>query len=201
MTLKDYTMVYLLTTSHKPSRRLRSFLKDLASILPGAVKVNRGKKRLEDLLYDALELKAKRLIVLREYKGNPAGIDVYKIDFENEMLRPLISFHIRGVRLSRETVEAVRIYNPRVFAVYAGQATHKLEEEFIDMFVKAFDVKMYLGEINEIAGKVDVLAIPKWDSREKVIKVFFINPSTKRLGGPLIKFTRVIDHETNRSIP
>ncbi len=194
-------MVYLLTTSHKPSRRLRSFLKDLASILPGAVKVNRGKKKLEDLLYDAIELGAKRLIILKEYKGNPAGIDVYKVDFEEEILKPLASFYIRGVRLSREAVEAVRIYNPRVLAVYAGQTTHKVEEEFIDIFVKAFNAKMHIGTFEEIAGEIDVLAIPKWDSRERIIKLFFINPSTKRLGGPLIKFTRVIDHEVNRSIP
>ncbi len=194
-------MVYLLTTSHKPSRRLRSFLKDLASILPNAVKVNRGKKKLEDLLYDAIELKATRLIILREYKGNPAGIDVYRVDFEDESLKPLASFRIRGVRLSRETVESVRIYNPRTLAIYAGQATHKVEEEFIDIFVKAFNVKIHFGTFEEIAGKIDVLAIPKWDNRERIIKLFFVNPSTKRLGGPLIKFTRVIDHETNRSIP
>ena len=194
-------MVYLITTSHKPSRRLRSFLKDLTSILPNAKKINRGKKKIEDLLYDAIELKASRLIILREYKGNPAGIDVYGIDYDSEELKPLASFHIRGVRLSRETVEAVRIYNPRVLAIYAGQASHRLEEEFIDVFVKAFNVKMHLGTIEEAAGEIDVLAIPKWDNREKIIKLFFINPSTKRLGGPLIKITRVIDYEANKSIP
>ncbi len=194
-------MVYLITTSHKPSRRLRSFLKDLTSILPNAKKINRGKKKIEDLLYDAIELKASRLIILREYKGNPAGIDVYGIDYDNEKLKPLASFHIRGVRLSRETVEAVRIYNPRVLAIYAGQSSHRLEEEFIDIFVKAFNVKMHLGTIEEAAGEIDVLAIPKWDSREKIIKLFFINPSTKRLGGPLIKITRVIDYEADKSIP
>lgn len=198
---KDYAMVYLLTTSHKPSRRLRSFLKDLTSILPNAIKVNRGKKRLEDLLYDAIELKASRLIILREYKGNPAGIDVYRVDFEYEVLKPLASFHMRGVRLSRETVEAVRIYNPQTLAIYAGQATHKVEEEFIDIFVKAFNVRIHFGAFEEVAGKIDVLAIPKWDSREKNIKLFFVNPSTRKLGGPLIKFMRVIDHEAGRSIP
>ncbi len=194
-------MVYLLTTSHKPSRRLRSFLKDFASILPGAIKINRGKRKLEDLLYDAIELKASRLIILREFKGNPAGIDVYRVDTEEEVLKLIASFHIRGVRLSRETIEAVRIYNPQTFAIYAGQITHRIEEEFVDVFVKAFNVKMHLGTIEEAAGKIDVLAIPKWDNRERIVKLFFINPSSKRLGGPLIKITRVVDYESDKSIP
>lgn len=192
-------MTILITTSHKPSPRLRSFVKDFASVIPGTLKLNRGKKTLEDLLYDAIELNADRLIIVGEKKGNPGSIRVYLIDREEEKLRELAYYSIKGVKLSRENPYATRIYNPTVLMVDSSNVKSSVEEEFIDIFSKSFKAKIYVGSLEEIAGKVDVLAIPRWDG--KIIKLFFMNPSTRKLGGPVIKFSRVIDFEKNKSIP
>lgn len=192
-------MTILITTSHKPSPRLRSFVKDFASVIPGTLKLNRGKKTLEDLLYDAIELNADRLIIVGEKKGNPGSIRVYLIDREEEKLRELAYYSIKGVKLSRENPYATRIYNPTVLMVDSSNVKSSVEEEFIDIFSKSFKAKIYVGSLEEIAGKVDVLAIPRWDGR--IIKLFFMNPSTRKLGGPVIKFSRVIDFEKNKSIP
>lgn len=192
-------MTILITTSHKPSPRLRSFVKDFASVIPGTLKLNRGKKTLEDLLYDAIELNADRLIIVGEKKGNPGSIRVYLIDREEEKLRELAYYSIKGVKLSRENPYATRIYNPTVLMVDSSNVKSSVEEEFIDIFSKSFKAKIHVGSLEEIAGKVDVLAIPRWDG--KIIKLFFMNPSTRKLGGPVIKFSRVIDFEKNKSIP
>jgi len=192
-------LTILITTSHKPSPRLRSFVKDFASVIPGTLKLNRGKKTLEDLLYDAIELNADRLIIVGEKKGNPGSIRVYLIDREEEKLRELAYYSIKGVKLSRENPYATRIYNPTVLMVDSSNVKSSVEEEFIDIFSKSFKAKIYVGSLEEIAGKVDVLAIPRWDGR--IIKLFFMNPSTRKLGGPVIKFSRVIDFEKNKSIP
>ena len=101
-------MTILITTSHKPSPRLRSFVKDLASVIPRTLKLNRGKKTLEDLLYDAIELIADRLIIVGEKKGNPGSIRVYLVDREEEKLRELAFYSIKGVKLSRENPYATR---------------------------------------------------------------------------------------------
>ncbi len=192
-------MSIVITTSHKPSPRLRSFVKDLASVIPGAIKVNRGKKTLEDLLYDSIEYKADRLIIVGERKGNPGSIKVYYVNSQEEKLVELALYVIKGVKLSRENPYAVRIYNPSKLMVDASHAKTKVEEIFVEIFSKSFKAKIHMGSLEEIAGKVDVLAIPKWDG--KVIKLFFMNPSTKKLGGPVIKFLKVVDYEGNKSIP
>jgi len=192
-------LTILITTSHKPSPRLRSFVKDLASVIPGSLKLNRGKKTLEDLLYDAIELNADRLIIVGEKKGNPGSIRVYLVDREEETLRELAYYSIKGVKLSRENPYATRIYNPTILMIDSSNVKSNVEEEFIDIFSRSFKAKIHVGSLEEIAGKVDVLAIPRWDG--KIIKLFFMNPSTRKLGGPVIKFSRVMDFEKNKSIP
>ena len=192
-------MAILITTSHKPSPRLRSFVKDLASVIPRSLKLNRGKKTLEDLLYDAIELNADRLIIVGEKKGNPGSIRVYLVDREEEKLRELAFYSIKGVKLSRENPYATRIYNPTILMIDSSNVKSDVEEEFIDIFSRSFKAKIHVGSLEEIAGKVDVLAIPRWDG--KIIKLFFMNPSTRKLGGPVIKFSRVMDFEKNKSIP
>jgi len=192
-------LTILITTSRKPSPRLRSFVKDLTSVIPNTLKLNRGKKTLEDLLYDAIELNADRLIIVGEKKGNPGSIKVYLVNRDEEKLRELAYYSIKGVKLSRENPYATRIYNPTVLMVDSSNVKSSIEEEFIDVFSKSFKAKIHVGSLEEIAGKVDVLAIPRWDG--KIIKLFFINPSTRKLGGPVIKFSKVIDFERNKSIP
>jgi len=192
-------LAILITTSHKPSPRLRSFVKDLASVIPRSLKLNRGKKTLEDLLYDAIELNADRLIIVGEKKGNPGSIRVYLVDREEEKLRELAFYSIKGVKLSRENPYATRIYNPTILMIDSSNVKSDVEEEFIDIFSRSFKAKIHVGSLEEIAGKVDVLAIPRWDG--KIIKLFFMNPSTRKLGGPVIKFSRVMDFEKNKSIP
>lgn len=192
-------MSIIITTSHKPSPRLRSFVKDLVSVIPGSIKLNRGKKTLEDLLYDAIDYGADRLVIVGERKGNPGSIRVYIVDADEEKLKELAYYNIRGVKLSRENPYATRIYNPSILMVDSSSIKSEVEEKFVDIFSRSFKAKIHIGSLEEIAGKVDVLAVPRWDG--KVIKLFFINPSTKKLGGPVIKFNKVIDYEGNKSIP
>lgn len=192
-------MSIIITTSHKPSPRLRSFVKDLISVIPNSIRLNRGKKTLEDLLYDAIDYGADRLVIVGEKKGNPGSIRVYYVDTDEEELRELAYYDIKGVKLSRENPYATRIYNPTTLMVDSSNIKGEIEEAFVDVFSRSFKAKIHIGNLEEIAGKVDVLAVPRWDGR--VIKLFFINPSTRKLGGPVIKFNRVIDYEGNKSIP
>jgi U3 small nucleolar ribonucleoprotein protein IMP4 len=97
--------LFLVTTSHRPSQRLRSFVKDLTLILPGSVRVTRGKRRLVDLAYLALLLKKKYLVVATNKKGNPAVIHVYVVHYDAEgkvTASKYFDMLLGGVRLSRE---------------------------------------------------------------------------------------------------
>ncbi len=98
--LDRYFGEILITSSHRPSRRVRSFINDLARTLPKATRINRGKKSIEDLR-DLMRLAGYRvLIITNTWKANPGRIDAYLR--EGEALRKIGSLYISSIKLSRE---------------------------------------------------------------------------------------------------
>lgn len=119
--------IIVITTSHKPSPRTRSFVKDFSNTLPYSLTLNRGKKTLIDLALEAYRLKAYYLLVVGERRGNPSFIRVYDTSFtETKPPEPLLRAFIKiaGVRLTREYPESSRAYNPESIDVdYDGCTT------------------------------------------------------------------------------
>ncbi len=194
-------MTYLLTTSHKPSHRLRSFLKDLSSVLPGSIHINRGKRTLEDLLYDAIDVKADRLIIVGERKGNPGKILVFRVDLEREELKKMALFILLGVKLSRETPDAIRVYNPQSIALSITMLRNEYEEELAEVLSRSFKIKLLYEVIEELEEKPDILVRVKYIIKEKYFILNFYNPSTGKITGPTLKISKVIDYERTKSIP
>lgn len=90
----------LITSSHRPPRRVRSLINDLARTLPKATRINRGKKSIEELR-DLMRLASYRaLIIVNTWKANPGRIDAYLR--EGDMLRKIGSLYISSIKLSRE---------------------------------------------------------------------------------------------------
>lgn len=91
----------LLTTSHRPTRRVRSLCNDLACLIPGLIKVNRGKMSLLEVAERTLQLGANKFIVIDRWMGGPGRIRLFKITnggFEEKPPR----IYISGVKLRRE---------------------------------------------------------------------------------------------------
>ncbi len=86
----------LIVSSRKPSRRTRSFCKDLRASIPRAIYITRGKRSLDEFFKEMDE--KDRLIHVSEIKGNPSRLVIY--DREKN---PLLAVFIKGVRLIRET--------------------------------------------------------------------------------------------------
>lgn len=103
----------LITTSHRPSSRTRSFIKDLSSILPGSYKTNRGHKTLLELAIEAKRRELSYVAIVTDCGGNPGAIDIYEVVEEASMHPKLVKIAtlvIKGVKLSRENPDAVRVY-------------------------------------------------------------------------------------------
>jgi U3 small nucleolar ribonucleoprotein protein IMP4 len=101
--------MFLITTSRRPSRRTRSFLKEFSLILPGSYRVNRGKFSFRGLLAEALVHNCRGIIVINTYKGNPGSIDFYIIkkvseeeSLDSYQLDFLGKIFLAGVILARE---------------------------------------------------------------------------------------------------
>mgnify|MGYP000020469244 CR=1 FL=1 len=58
------TKKIIITTSRRPTRRIRSFCSDLERSIPNSIKITRGKLSFENLIEKALKLEADRLITL-----------------------------------------------------------------------------------------------------------------------------------------
>jgi len=90
----------VITSSHRPSRRVRSFINDLAGAIARAARINRGKKSLEEL-EGLMRLKGYRiLIVVNTWKANPGRVDIYVR--RGKGLVRVGYLVVRHVKLSRE---------------------------------------------------------------------------------------------------
>ncbi|WGM88994.1 MAG: hypothetical protein NUK63_08755 [Candidatus Bathyarchaeum tardum] len=97
----------LLTTSRRPTQRIRSFCRDLFSSLPDVNRVNRGKMSLDAVAEKALELNCDRVIVVGRWHGAPGKIGLFNISFGLTAVSPLMV--IQSIRLRRELKQISRI--------------------------------------------------------------------------------------------
>ncbi|WP_276815022.1 Brix domain-containing protein [Desulfurococcus amylolyticus] len=172
----------LITTSHRPSQRIRSFVKDLSSVIPYSIRVTRGKKTLEDLVIEAYKNGLSYIAIIGERRGNPSTIEIYKVD--SSIMPPsairISTLLLSGVRLSRENPESIRVYNPRSVKVEYDQCVtdecFALADILLSITSKAFshqpDVKIALEE-------------------SEYVDVEFYSSTNHRIG-PSLRIARVI---------
>ena len=91
----------LLTTSRRPTSRIRSFCHDLAGCLYDIVRINRGKLNLDGIAEKALEINADRVIIIDRWRGGPGKIQLFLVkETSLTPVPPLI--YIRGIKLRME---------------------------------------------------------------------------------------------------
>ncbi|HID17285.1 TPA: hypothetical protein EYP26_03235 [Candidatus Bathyarchaeota archaeon] len=110
-------MIFL-TTSRRPTQRIRSFVKDLSRALPKVRRFNRGKLSLKELEGLLLKERAKLVLVSR-WKGGPGKIELLSAG-KGELRREPPIVCLKGVKLRREygtpksfTVKAITIDDER----------------------------------------------------------------------------------------
>ncbi|MDH5450000.1 MAG: hypothetical protein OEX77_03715 [Candidatus Bathyarchaeota archaeon] len=91
----------LLTTSRRPTSRIRSFCHDFVGSLPNIVRINRGKLNLDGIIEKAFEIDADRAIIVDRWKGGSGKIHLFAIkETELNPANPLI--YVKGLKLRRE---------------------------------------------------------------------------------------------------
>ena len=162
----------LITTSRRPSPRVRSFVKDLVLVIPGAVRLTRGHLSMRDLAVEAQLVGADRVVVVGEKRGNPGIIRVYKVS--GDSLVNIVSFIVKGVALSRETGAGQPSKGTPLRLVVDTDGS-SVADEFADAFVVAFHARVF-----EDPRPGDVLArITGLD--ERTVRVEFYQ-SDRRVG-------------------
>ena len=97
----------LLTTSRRPTHRMRTLCHDLARSIPNLVRINRGKLNLDGIAERALEFNADRVIIVDRWRGGPGKIKLFQAGPQGLKLVPPLIF-VGDIRLQRE-LEGVRV--------------------------------------------------------------------------------------------
>jgi len=121
--------VILVTTSRRPTGRVRTLCRELACVIPDAIRVNRGKLSLDGVAERALEFGANRVIIIDRWKGGPGKIQFFHAGSEGLIPVPS-TLYVSGVRLQREFGTRVRKMRPLTLTTSSeGPAqTEKLAE-------------------------------------------------------------------------
>lgn len=173
----------IITTSHRPSQRTRSFVKDLANTLPSSIKLNRGKKTLFDLGFEAYRNNALYIMIICEKRGNPSLIRVYKLEKTSyyPKIKHIASIKISGVKLTRENPESTRIYNPETIWV-------KYENCRSDNCFKLADIIVMIYKNRLKKEKADIIF--KLEDKDN-ITIFIPLNALGRICGPILKVSGV----------
>jgi len=183
----------IVTTSHRPTQRVRSFVKDLVSVLPGAEKLTRGKATLRDLYYEAAARGAQRVIVVSVWKGNPGTLHVYEpLEPPSLELRLMLRIMLEGVRLSRETPGAQRAYGAQSLGVYVPPAASDELHRLADTLARALLASIAI-DYDEALDRFDVVAVLD-KGRGSIAEVEF-RCSSGRVCGPLLRIAGVVDYD------
>ena len=131
----------IFTTSRRPNPRLRSFVKDMVSVIPNAIRLTRGHLSMAELAREAVIHGADRVAIVADRRGNPGIIRVYDVDRDGLSLRNIVSMIVKGVTLSREA-RSVRLPPGVVKELYVVHDGSDLAMEFAEAFIIAFHAKL-----------------------------------------------------------
>ncbi|MCS7364224.1 MAG: hypothetical protein NDF54_02140 [archaeon GB-1867-035] len=175
-------MVFLITTSRRPTRRTRSFCKDLERVLPNAVRVNRGKMSLIDVALRALEYNADRIILVSVFKGNPGRIRFFSVSRGSFVEIPPI-INILGVKLLREFRDSKMIRASSLVILPIGEEADLLE--FSSSLADALKAKVLSSpNINDFSTDTAFLRVEH--GRRSLYNLAFVDKFNVPIG-PLIR--------------
>jgi len=171
----------LITTSHRSSPRVRSFIKDLVSVLPGAIKIPRGHRTMRDIALKAYKSGLKYALIIKELHGNPKVISLYRVSPEPDIeLVKIADIVLKGVVLSRENPESSRTYGASSLEVNYSNCIST------DCYILADVLTMIFQPI--IRKNADLKVVLE---EERYIYVKFKNVHGKTVG-PVLRVMRVI---------
>lgn len=172
----------LITTSHRPSKRIRSFVNDLRSVIPNAIRVNRGKMKLHDIMINALKNHCDKIIIVSRWKGNPGKICFYKLSSEGIYIQVNPIIYISSVKLVREIKGGV-YFKPKEITINVS-SNNKALNDFANMLSEALDIKKQRQSNCYVTIKIKEI-------QRFFCVILFVKNDTNTICGPIIKVKHV----------
>jgi len=174
----------LLTTSRNPTSRIRTFCNELTRVIPGVVRVNRGKMSVDQVGEKTLELGADRVVIVDRWQGGPGKIEFFHIGASG-LVRIPRSLYIAAIRLQREFAPTKsKPFHSLVITHSVGNSL-----EIADSLSKFFNVPV-ISE-SEASPKYQVAMHISNDATRRIQITFMLLPQKVEIG-PRITLRRVM---------
>ncbi|MEM2272988.1 MAG: hypothetical protein QXX56_02080 [Candidatus Bathyarchaeia archaeon] len=180
----------LITTSHRPTRRVRSLCNDLARSIPGLTRVNRGKMNLIEVAEKAIQMNSDRFIIVDRWKGGPGRIRLFKISDEGVKENPP-RLYISGIRLRREFDIPREWIKEKINLLFLeGSKEENLEIEEFKLAISNFFGIPVLKEGAETLGYEAYINIVAGEDCWAIMSFFRLPGKTEI--GPRIKISHIV---------
>jgi len=179
--------VILLTTSRRPTRRIRTFCRELARSIPNIVRINRGKLSLDGIGEKALEFNADRVVIVDRWRGGPGKIELFQIGPEGLIpVSPLM--YIRGIRLQREfeVTKAKPIRSLTITTPLEKTSQVTKIAEFLSNFLN-----IPLSSMDEAVSEYSAAMHITLNASRHIQITFMLLPETVEMG-PRVTLSRVV---------
>jgi len=128
----------LITTSRKTSNRVRSFVRDLSTVLPGTDRFNRGGMGLSQLAARVGQSGAKAALVVSMWKGNP-GI----LRFMSSSGEELVTIKVESAKLRREVSQTKKNRIIGTAGIFIGSESSNKTRELGEILASFLDIEIF----------------------------------------------------------
>jgi len=174
----------LLTTSRRPTQRIRTFCRDLVSSFPDITRVNRGKMSIDAVAEKAMELNCDHVVVIGRWHGAPGKIGLYKISLGLAAVSPLMI--IQNIRLRRELKQTSRIKSSVITLEHESSAELQRLATNLSQFFG-----LPVSSLSEASENHRVSLHLSFDSKQRVKMTFMLLERMVEIG-PQVTFSRLI---------
>ncbi len=139
-------MKVIVTTSHRPTTRTRSFVKDLVAVIPNSSRFTRGKATFNLLALLATDFNADRILVVRNWKGNPRFLDIYAVEPLGPSTKKICTIVLKGIKLAREAKCSHPPFKPKRVVVPISDVSDEESEKLVECLSRG----LYINPVDSI---------------------------------------------------
>jgi len=150
-------------------------------VLPGIVRVNRGKMSTDEVAEKALEHDADRVVIVDRWHGGPGKIKFFRIDKTGLVSIPPI-IHVAGIRLQREF--GIWKVKPALSLVLLASGNSGGVFRLADAFSKFFGIPIM--PMDEAVKTSPTLMCFSRDRTNRIAITFMVEPGHVEVGPRII---------------
>lgn len=126
----------LITTSRRPTRRVRTFVKELERMIPSSTRLSRGRSSFYKLFDIMIEKGADKLIVIDVWKGNPGRIHFFSLEDSRLERKAVIWIGSLSLQLDIKERNWAKSLDLRIGTDALGDPTVERLSQFLRSFLK-----------------------------------------------------------------